>query len=364
MATTKTTDPSVSRLVTRALLQMPPVGRDGLYWGVATDYSRVDQLFKDMKTGHYAYLRNWTVERFFRENWQWVMLVFMMVLGLIGHSVRVTKLVHLRTASLQKSLAEQKVLQARERAAAQRVDKLEKAGVIAQLSVIFAHEMRQPLGAISLYSFALKKMLTSGCIDEKKAEGVLMKLDEQTARANELVPRVRAYAKAEGPQRAPVRFLPPIEHAVADLRSTGRYSAEIRLIAEADPTVFADPLELELVALNLIKNSLQALAEEGSGGRVLVTLGLDADRAVLVVSDNGTRVTDETVKSLSSSLESTKAEGLGLGLSIVRGILESYAGKLTYAKREAGGLIARVTVPLWKADDKKDGGQGTQPTLG
>lgn len=115
MATTKTTDPSVSRLVTRALLQMPPVGRDGLYWGVATDYSRVDQLFKDMKTGHYAYLRNWTVERFFRENWQWVMLVLMMVLGLIGHSVRVTKLVHLRTASLQKSLAEQKVLQARER---------------------------------------------------------------------------------------------------------------------------------------------------------------------------------------------------------------------------------------------------------
>ena len=82
------------------------------------------------------------------------------------------------------------------------------------------------------------------------------------------------------------------------------------------------------------------------------------------MSDNGTRVTDETVKRLSSSLESTKAEGLGLGLSIVRGILEAYAGKLTYAKREAGGLIARVTVPLWKADDKKDCGQGTQPTLG
>ena len=354
MATTKTTDPAVSRLVTRALLQMPPVGRDGLYWGVATDYSRVDQLFRDLKTGPYAYLRNWTVERFFHENWQWIMLALMLIFGLIAHSVRVTKLVRQRTASLQKSLAEQKILQQRERDAAQRVDKLEKAGVIAQLSVIFAHEMRQPLGAISLYSFALRKMVRSGGLQPAKAEGVLQKLDEQTARANDIVTRVRAYAKAEAPQRAPIRVLPLVEHAVADLKTTGRYSASIRLVAEADPVVFADPLEIELVALNLIKNALQALAEVGPAGRVHVTLGEEGDRAALTVSDNGPNATEAVVSRLMTSLESTKAEGLGLGLSIVRGILEAYGGKLTFAKREGGGLIARVTFPVWRETTGKD----------
>ncbi|MGN1150216.1 MAG: ATP-binding protein, partial [Sutterella sp.] len=168
--------------------------------------------------------------------------------------------------------------------------------------------------------------------------------------------------KAEAPQRAPIRVLPLVEHAVADLKTTGRYSASIRLVAEADPVVFADPLEIELVALNLIKNALQALSAEGSGGKVHVTLGEEGERAALTVSDNGSGVTEDTVRRLMTSLESTKAEGLGLGLSIVRGILEAYGGKLTFAKREEGGLIARVTFPVWRdAAGREDPAAADQP---
>lgn len=350
MATTKVTDPAVSRLVTRALLQMAPVGSETVYWGVATDYSAIDRIYKDLKSGPYAYLRSWTVHRFLEENWQWLIIVLFGAAGLIFHSVRVTQLVRERTADLRRALQAQKVLQTRERDAAERVEKLEKAGVIAQLSVIFAHEMRQPLGAISLYSFALRKLVKSKEPSEEKMTAVLAKLDEQTARANDIVTRVRSYAKSEAPQRRPIKLISAVRHAVADLKTTGRYSAEVRLVSNANPTVCADELEMELVAINLIKNALQALAEEGPGGSVLVTVDESDEHALLTVSDSGTRVTDETVARLMTSLESTKAEGLGLGLSIVRGILEAHGGRLTYARRETGGLIAMVTVPRYVPD--------------
>ena len=77
----------------------------------------------------------------------------------------------------------------------------------------------------------------------------------------------------------------------------------------------------------------------------MVTLSAENDRAILSVSDEGDG-TKVTVDRLMAGLESMKAEGLGLGISIVRGILEAYGGRLTYAVRRQGGLIARVTLPL------------------
>lgn len=345
VATTKVTDPRVSRSVTQALLALKPTGSNGIYWGVATDYSAVDKLFRDTRTGPYAYLNTWSLKRFIAEYWHWLMLATVLVAGLILHSVRVTQLVHKRTAALRRSLAELQVLKEEAQGAAQRIERLERAGVVAQLSVIFAHEMRQPLGAISLYSLGLRRMLGNGSTDTARMTDVIDKLDRQTERANEIVARVRSYAKAEQPTRVLVSLREQVDRAVADLKTTGRYRTALRVVITDEPVVTAYPLEMELVALNLMKNALEASDAAGGAGEVVVTLSEEDERAIITVADDGGG-TRETVERLNRGLGSTKAEGLGLGLSIVRGILEAYGGRLAFSARRQGGLVARATVPV------------------
>lgn len=345
VGTTKVTDPRVSRSVTQALLALKPTGANGIYWGVATDYSSVDKLFRETRTGPYAYLNTWSLKRFIAEYWHWLMLAGVLVAGLTLHSVRVTQLVHKRTAALRQSLAELQVLKEEAQGAAQRIERLERAGVVAQLSVIFAHEMRQPLGAISLYSFGLRRMLGNGSTDTARMTDVIDRLDRQTERANEIVARVRSYAKAEQPTRVLVSLREQVDRAAADLKTTGRYSTALRVIVTDEPVVTADPLEMELVALNLMKNALEASDAAGGAGEVVVTLFEEDERAIITVADDGGG-TRETVERLNRGLGSTKAEGLGLGLSIVRGILEAYGGRLAFSARRQGGLVARVTVPV------------------
>ncbi len=345
VATTKVTDPRVSRSVTQALLALKPTGSNGIYWGVATDYSSVDKLFRDTRTGPYAYLNTWSLKRFIAEYWHWLMLATVLVAGLILHSVRVTQLVHKRTAALRRSLAELQVLKEEAQGAAQRIERLERAGVVAQLSVIFAHEMRQPLGAISLYSLGLRRMLGNGSTDTARMTDVIDRLDRQTERANEIVARVRSYAKAEQPTRVLVSLREQVDRAAADLKTTGRYRTALRVVVTDEPVVTADPLEMELVALNLMKNALEASDAAGGAGEVVVTLSEEDERAIITVADDGGG-TRETVERLNRGLGSTKAEGLGLGLSIVRSILEAYGGRLAFSTRRQGGLVARATVPV------------------
>ena len=85
MGTTKVTDPRVSRSVTQALLALKPTGANGIYWGVATDYSSVDKLFRETRTGPYAYLNTWSLKRFIAEYWHWLMLAGVLVAGLTLH---------------------------------------------------------------------------------------------------------------------------------------------------------------------------------------------------------------------------------------------------------------------------------------
>ena len=290
VATTPATDPRVSRLVLRALFEMPPTFERGLYWSAATDYSSVDQVFHDLRIGPYAYLRDWTVRRLIDEYGTWILLFVLLLLGLIFHSVRVSQLVRVRTAHLQEALHEQKRLQSNARAAAERVEHMSRVGAVGQLSTIFAHEMRQPLAAISLYVFGLKRLVQSGSLTPEKIEAIAGKLETQTARADAIVNRVRAYAKSDKPVRE---------------------------------------------AVSLVEAARKALREHNG-------------KAELTVLNNGPAVPSELVERLNdraASGSSSKKSGLGLGLSIVRSILERLGGRITFTALAGGGLAAVATLP-------------------
>lgn len=383
IATTAATDPNVSRLVTRVLLEMPPQGEKSLYWGVATDFGSIDRLFRDLKTGPYAYLRDWTVKRFLSEYREAIVLVVLLALGLVGHSVRVSQLVRRRTRLLVEALDTQERLKNEARDAGERLERLERIGVVGQLSTIFAHEMRQPLAAISLYSLGLRKIAqnaenagnsenggNAGGVPAAKIIDVLEKLDRQTARADAIVTRVRSYAKRRGGCRQAVALKDVVRSAVADLTVTGRWKSEIVATPLEDVTIEADPFEMELVAVNLIKNALESLDAQVTDGRfpskatptVTVAVVATETQALLIVSDNGRPIEEDLLRRLAESAPSTKEDGLGLGLSIVRGIVESHAGRLTFERGGTGSLSARVAIPVAKTSQPSESSESSEPS--
>lgn len=344
IASTPATAPQVSRLVARALLQMRPAGAKGLYWSVATDYASVDEIFRELRIGPYAYLRDWTMERFFAEYGEYLLIFGLFMIGLAGHSIRVSQLVRIRTEHLNEALEVQKRLQHEARTANARLERMGRIGAVGQLSTIFAHEMRQPLAAISLYLYGLGKLVESGRFRPEQMKSILAKLSEQTARADAIVARVRAYAKSETPKHVPVDLREATEKAISELSSTGRWQARISFAGARPVNVLADPLEVELVAINLVRNALEAL-EGDPAGAVTVAVNEHQGEAELSVLNNGPMVTVETLRILEAQGPSEKAQGLGLGLAIVRGILERLGGRLSFMPLAEGGLAAIARMP-------------------
>jgi signal transduction histidine kinase len=109
-------------------------------------------------------------------------------------------------------------------------------------------------------------------------------------------------------------------------------------------------MELELLVLNLVKNALEAAAQT-SEGEVEVTLASDQNRIRLMVSDNGPAISDRDFARLSEPLSSSKPDGTGLGVAIVRMVAEKHQGSVTFVRRDGRGLEAAVDLPASREED-------------
>lgn len=112
--------------------------------------------------------------------------------------------------------------------------------------------------------------------------------------------------------------------------------------------VEANPLEIELMVLNLGKNAAEALktAPSATEPEIRIEAAEKAGEAVITVCDNGPQIGEEDWKRLNDANVSTKASGLGLGLAIVRSLAEDMGGKLILSRPESGGLCAEIHLPL------------------
>lgn len=353
LASTKSASPEMSRLVTAAVLDMPKT-KEGFVWGVSTDFSQTDELLKTLKIGPYEYLREWTVRRFLSEYWPFVMLGLFCIFGMIFHWRRAEHLVQKRTTQLRKSINERVRLEAQAKDASHRLETLQRIGVVNQLSAIFAHEMRQPLGAISLYLEGLRIMILEG---EGKKENLIQVIDlieQQNSRADEIVQKVRTYRKGK-PTRDKEIDLSLILKKAADTISLSNEAAATKLICTVKEgvRVKGDPLEIELLVVNLIKNALEAV-EDNKEGKVWVDLKNGGSVNQIIVSDNGDIQCEDDLKRLTGSFETTKKDGLGIGLSIVRGIAERHRGRIEFQVLVPHGLRVIVNIPKVNENEEKN----------
>jgi C4-dicarboxylate-specific signal transduction histidine kinase len=237
-------------------------------------------------------------------------------------------------------------LLAKHRDAAHRTARLIALGEFASA---IAHELNQPLAAIATYNHSCMRMLQSGNPDSGELQQAMHICRDQAKRAGKIIQRLRGLLRPPGPAFS-VQNLNELVGAVLRLAEPEARDAGItfeRRLAAAAPVVRADRLLIEQVALNLVRNAVeavQALPPE----RRRITLATSAERdgsGTFSVGDLGDGVPAEARERLFDAFVTTKPGGLGLGLSICRSVVEAHGGTIHHLDTADGGTVFAFTLP-------------------
>ncbi len=338
--------------VTAALIHQKPTAL-GIHWSVANDYTELDTLLRALNLGAYQRFSRLWFGRMLHE-YKYVLLgAGAMLLLLLTYTYLVSKLVERRTRQLRVSLERENKTFQEAKAANERLLRMQRAGVVGQVSGLIAHELNQPLASIKLYARALQRASEAGTLTEAKMKEVLEEMRADADMASAIVDRVRQYAKGRDSGR---QTLALSELAAKSIREFNRQTgSESGIVTRFNSRAIVDvnALEIELCIVNLLRNASEALTRQNiKHPKITVSIFEDAKRAELRICDNG-NLSEEKLSLFNEPAQSDKSTGLGLGLQIVRGIVENHGGKISFSRNNVGGLSVLITLPLHEANHGK-----------
>jgi len=224
-----------------------------------------------------------------------------------------------------------------------------------EIASMLAHELNQPLAAISSYTTGALNVLgraldKGGSVDAGLLKPALEQASAQAQRAGQIIRSVHEFVKKREPLRQAVGIQSLLDgiQALIELQARQSYVSYQTNIPGDLPAVLADRVMIEQVLLNLTRNAIEAMQHIPPPRRVLnVTAEYDAATAQVSVAviDQGHGIPDEVAQRLFSPFFSTKAEGMGMGLNICRTAIEFHGGSLTYSPNPQGGTIFTFVLP-------------------
>jgi len=227
-----------------------------------------------------------------------------------------------------------------------------------EIASTLAHELNQPLAAISSYTTGALNMIQQGAADPGKLnlellKPALEKAGTQAQRAGQIIRSVHTFVKRREPSREPTAIAMLIDNVMplVELQARQFFVSTQTDIDAGLPPVLADRVLLEQVLLNLTRNAIEAMQGIAPERRILKIVARRADGSAagqnveIAVIDNGHGIPAEVAERLFSPFFSTKAEGMGMGLNICRTAVEFHGGKLVHADNPEGGTIFRFTLP-------------------
>ena len=220
---------------------------------------------------------------------------------------------------------------------------------LGELASSLAHEINQPLAAISNYNMGSVTRLKAGKVSPEDLLPVLEKVNVQAQRAGDVIRRIREFVKQQEPKRGPCPIGKIIEDAISFSRLEAKHqSARIEMnLPDALMSVVADPVLIEQVLMNLIKNGLEAMGHLPSEQKLIeIQVGQSAQFALIEVRDHGIGVPEEIRQRLFESFFTTKSDGMGMGLNICRTIIEYHQGQLWVEPAQGQGSVFKFTLPL------------------
>ncbi|GGE09013.1 hypothetical protein GCM10011390_30100 [Aureimonas endophytica] len=231
---------------------------------------------------------------------------------------------------------------------------------LGEMASALAHELNQPLTAISNYLGACRRLVERapdgrGAEPEDLLARAIADAAGQAKRAGEIIRALRAFAgRSEG--RRQREALPKLLDEASALALVGTRDADIALRIEIDPAVrvvIADRVQIQQVVVNLMRNAIEAM--QGRPHRELRIVARPAaggTHVEILVEDTGPGLPPEIAAKLFQPFHTTKPNGMGVGLSICRGIVEGHGGRIAAEANEAGGTTFRFTVPCPPAEGR------------
>lgn len=229
-----------------------------------------------------------------------------------------------------------------------RVAHVSRLSTLGEMAAGIAHEINQPLTAISLFAQAGRRLVESGNFE--RMDEVCHKLSEHALRASEVVERMQKMARQGENVKEIHDCNELIDSAVKLAESEARiYDVQIEFDrGEKLPPVSVDGVQIQQVALNLLRNGMEAMAADGSceGRAIAVQTRLRRGNEIEIsVSDKGCGVPQEYADRLFTPFSTTKESGMGMGLSISQAIVRAHGGTIDFRNNDAGGTTFWFTLP-------------------
>jgi PAS domain S-box-containing protein len=231
------------------------------------------------------------------------------------------------------------------------LEHLARVATVGELTSTLTHELGQPLAAILINSAAGVRSLESPEPDLQHVRRALAAIREVTTRAVEVLRGTHAMLKRDGTAEGlttvdlanVIRIVERIAHGDANLHNV---TVHLDLASHVRP-VKGDSVQLQQVILNLMLNAFSAMSEHGDLRRLVVrTRSVDESNVLIEVQDSGTGIAAEKLESIFEPFVTSKREGLGMGLSICRSIIERHGGKISAANNPGRGATFSITLPV------------------
>lgn len=222
--------------------------------------------------------------------------------------------------------------------------------VASQTVAAIAHELNQPLNAVSTYSEAALRLLRAGNPQPDRLAHALEASAEQAQRAGRVLGELFAFMKQSEIQTEPLNINELVRTVLEriDMDGDGGFQTQLELEPGLAP-VSANRLQVEKVMLNLIRNGFEAMREGGIDARsirIAVRTSADGSMAQVTVRDSGPGIDDATMHRIFDPFFTTKPKGLGMGLAISRAIVESHGGRLWVESGPGTGASFHFTLPF------------------
>ncbi|MFY9601785.1 MAG: PAS domain S-box protein [Pseudolabrys sp.] len=216
-----------------------------------------------------------------------------------------------------------------------------------EMASTLAHELNQPLSAISNYLKGSRRLLEARA-DESSSmmRDALDKAAEQALRAGQIIRRLRDFV-ARGESEHRVENVKKLVEEASALGLVGAKDQAIRVRFDFDPSVelvLADKIQIQQILLNLMRNSVEAMQDSARRELRLSAVRVDNDMVQVSVADTGSGLAPEVASQLFQPFVTTKQHGMGVGLSICRTIAESHGGKIWVEANPGGGTVFRFTL--------------------
>jgi PAS domain S-box-containing protein len=246
-------------------------------------------------------------------------------------------------------ITERKAAEEEARQGQERLTHVARLSTMGEMATGLAHEINQPLTAIATYAQAAVRLMDGpGGADPTDLREALVQITAQALRAGEVIRRLRNFVKNRTAHTETLDINRLIED-LSVLAEPDARASDVRLTLELAPDlpfVGADPVQIQQVLLNLVRNGIDAVLEtKGTPREIIVRTGRDGPDVEVAVIDRAGGIPDEVALHLFNPFYTTKASGTGLGLAISRSIIRAHRGKLGHRPTPGGGTTFHFSLP-------------------